>query len=533
MFRFRFQQCLLPILLLVWGFGQSPLAFGQENALQRLTEPIEAIPGTLVILGGDALPDAIWNRFVELAGGPKAKLVVIAGDLLSTGKNDSWSEVKLAKIVRIDSPFPTQAYDMEIMKLLRDATGVWIDDNDRGSLIGLCNDKPIIKELRQVFARGGVVGGTTSLSQLMIEEGSSTPKLAEGIGLLPGVIVDRQVLKRNRINRLLSALNQRPGNAGIGVDDQTAVIIRGRAISVVGGSHAVLCLPPSARRTASVQVLKAGDRADLVALSRSAIARSGPLFPPEKCEEPRVAKGSLLIGGGGGMGEAIWKRFIEMAGGPEARIVVIPTAMEDPLAPESGEARALKRFGAKNVVSLHTRSRRVANDPKFYAPLKEAMGVWFSGGRQWRFVDAYEGTQTEREIRAVLARGGAIGGSSAGASIQSEYMPRGDPMGNLNIIAEGYERGFGYLKGVAVDQHFFARKRLKDMTELMGVYPQLLGIGIDEGTVIIVRDNIMEVVGKSKVAVYNRKGASSNQEKDYEELPAGSRYDLVARKRLP
>ena len=111
-------------------------------------------------------------------------------------------------------------------------------------------------------------------------------------------------------------------------------------------------------------------------------------------------------------------------------------------------------------------------------------------------------------------------------------MPRGDPLGNLNIIADGYERGFGFLKGVAVDQHFFARKRTQDMTELMAAYPQLLGIGIDEGTVIVVRGSVMEVAGKSKVAVYDRRKPVKNGANDYEELPAGAKYDLEKRQRL-
>ena len=112
-------------------------------------------------------------------------------------------------------------------------------------------------------------------------------------------------------------------------------------------------------------------------------------------------------------------------------------------------------------------------------------------------------------------------------------MPRGDPLGNRNIIAEGYERGFGFLKGAAVDQHFFARKRQKDMTELMKAYPQFLGIGIDEGTVIVVQGSILEVMGASKVAVYDRRKPAKSDAPDYEELPAGAKYDLVKRERLP
>jgi cyanophycinase len=245
-----------------------------------------------------------------------------------------------------------------------------------------------------------------------------------------------------------------------------------------------------------------------------------------------VTHGTLFIGGGGRLAMDIWKRFIALAGGPDAPIVVIPTANDDPVPTDPVEARMLRKAGATHVTVLHTRSRAEADKPSFCAPLKDARGVWFTGGRQWRFVDAYEGTAAERAFHAVLARGGVIGGSSAGASIQSEYMPRGDPLGNRNIIADGYERGFGFLKGVAVDQHFFKRKRTADMTELMDTYPQLLGIGIDEGTVAVVRGSVLEVIGASKIAVYDRRKPVVPGQPDYEVLPSGACYDLVARNRV-
>jgi cyanophycinase len=157
--------------------------------------------------------------------------------------------------------------------------------------------------------------------------------------------------------------------------------------------------------------------------------------------------------------------------------------------------------------------------------------VWFSGGRQWRFVDAYAGTLTEKRFHEVLARGGAIGGSSAGASIQSEYMPRGHPLGNTVMAAEGYEKGFCFLPGCAVDQHFFARKRLADMTGLMKAYPQYLGIGIDEATAIVVTGSTAEVIGRTKVAFYDY-SKKPGGEKDYVEVAAGEKYDLKARKKI-
>ncbi|MDP2955743.1 MAG: Type 1 glutamine amidotransferase-like domain-containing protein, partial [Longimicrobiales bacterium] len=113
----------------------------------------------------------------------------------------------------------------------------------------------------------------------------------------------------------------------------------------------------------------------------------------------------------------IYKRFIELAGGPDAPLVMIPTA--------GGEAEydefyrglnAWREAGARNLTILHTTDRNEADTDAFIEPLKTAHGVFFFGGRQWHLVDAYAGTKTEAAIRAVLERGGVIGGSSAGAS---------------------------------------------------------------------------------------------------------------------
>jgi cyanophycinase len=235
----------------------------------------------------------------------------------------------------------------------------------------------------------------------------------------------------------------------------------------------------------------------------------------------------VLVGGGGTTPE-IMNRFFDLAGGKDSLIVVVPTASESSTGDDASDAKFLKTWGATNVKVLHTRNRKTADDPEFSKVLLNAQGVWFGGGRQWRFVDAYEGTLTEKRFHEVLARGGVIGGSSAGASIQSEYMPRGHPLGNRPIAVEGYERGFGFLPGCAVDQHFFAKNRDQDMTALMKQHPQFLGIGLDESTAIIVRGSIAEVIGKGKVAFYD--AANANHSPDYLALTDGAKYDLAARK---
>ena len=205
--------------------------------------------------------------------------------------------------------------------------------------------------------------------------------------------------------------------------------------------------------------------------------------------------GSLVIAGGGVSDPAIYERFVSLAGGPEAPIVVIPTA-------GSGETygdfwpglQRLRDAGAVNLKVLHTRDPQEADREDFVAPLLEARGVWFSGGRQWRLVDAYLGTRTLEEIRGVLERGGVIGGSSAGATIQGSYLVRGDSSTNTIMMGDHTE-GFGFLANVGIDQHLLRRNRHFDLVEVIEAHPELLGIGLDEDTAIVVRGNTFEVIG--------------------------------------
>ena len=132
-------------------------------------------------------------------------------------------------------------------------------------------------------------------------------------------------------------------------------------------------------------------------------------------------------------------------------------------------------------------------------------------------------------MKDVLKRGGVIAGSSAGASIQAEYLARATPIENFDIMAAGYERGgLGFIVGVAIDQHFSQRGRQKDMAKLVDCYPQLLGIGLDEATAIIVQKSTAEIVGRGKVFFYDRSQTAAD-DVDYVALPAGSSYNLATR----
>jgi cyanophycinase len=231
--------------------------------------------------------------------------------------------------------------------------------------------------------------------------------------------------------------------------------------------------------------------------------------PAPEIQERRIgpANGTLLIAGGGPLGPEIWGRFLELAGGPDAGIVVIPTAGTDDVFPSDWPGlQGLRAAGARNVTVLHTRERDEANSEAFVQIIREASGVWFPGGRQWRLVDAYLGTRIHEELFGLLDRGGVIGGTSAGASIQASFLVRGDPATNTILVSPDYQVGFGFLSETAVDQHLLTRNRQEDLWELLELQPELLGIGLDEGTAIVVRGDTAEVIGTSRVILYDASG---------------------------
>jgi cyanophycinase len=243
-------------------------------------------------------------------------------------------------------------------------------------------------------------------------------------------------------------------------------------------------------------------------------------------------RGSVIVVGGGSLGPEIYAKFIERAGGPSALIVDVPTAGGDSVYSASYRGtQAWKAAGVKNIVVLHTIDRRIADSDSFVAPLKRAGGVWFEGGRQYHLVDRYAGTKTEREFHNVLARGGVVGGSSAGASILGSFLVRGAPSNNNFIIVyPGYETGFGFLRGVGIDQHVVARERLPDLADsLLPRHPEVLGISEDEGTAWVVRGDVGEIIGRNKAFVYGGKDAN-DPGKPFLTLYPGDRYDLAARR---
>lgn len=241
-------------------------------------------------------------------------------------------------------------------------------------------------------------------------------------------------------------------------------------------------------------------------------------------------QGSLVVVGGALRDPEIVRAFIERAGGPDAPIVVIPTAGGGDDADYGPECRCLNQLrenGARNLTVLHSYDPEVADTEAFAEPLQTAGGVWFPGGRQWRLADSYLGTATEVALQGVLDRGGVIGGTSAGASIQGSYLARGDTRSNTVMMGD-HEVGFGYLRSTAIDQHLLARNRQFDMLEVIEAHPDLLGIGLDEDTAILVDGDRMEVMGRGYVAIYDA-GARLEGGGPFYLLRAGDTFDLATR----
>lgn len=251
---------------------------------------------------------------------------------------------------------------------------------------------------------------------------------------------------------------------------------------------------------------------------------------PAATQQVGPERGSLVIVGGAMQSPEIVQAFIDRAGGPDAPIVVIPTAGgadDEAYGPWCTCTRQLRENGARNVVVLHTYDPAVADTEAFVAPLRTARGVWFPGGRQWRLADSYLGTRTEAALQGVLDRGGVIGGSSAGASIQGSYLARGDTRSNTVMMGD-HEVGFGYMKNTAIDQHLLARNRQFDMLEIIEARPDLLGIGLDEDTAILVDGDRFQVLGRGYVAIYDAV-AQAEGGRPFYLLREGDRFDLVTR----
>src|SRR4051812_10988501 len=208
------------------------------------------------------------------------------------------------------------------------------------------------------------------------------------------------------------------------------------------------------------------------------------------------AKGHLLVVGGGKIDDAVLKRALEMAGGPQAPIAILPQASE---VPDAGEKSAdmWRALGATNI----TVAAAVQQDAT-KASLRAATLIWMPGGQQTRLMKALQDADIPAILRERYQAGAVIGGTSAGAAVMSALMMTGESdLQSITSQATKLSEGLGLWAEVIVDQHFLKRQRFNRLFSAVLDHPDKIGVGIDEGTAVIVGPENWEIVGASKVLV--------------------------------
>lgn len=521
------------VVLLSSAFYLASFAAAADVAPPKIDARLRpsGLEGAVILDTNDRPSAATIARFFELAKADTAKpLVLVVGEARAEGILDLLAARPAGALEILKLNNAAAANASATVDSLRKASGVWLfAAGTPAEALGILAGTAGAKELRELRLRGGVVAASGAAAWLLPSSFLATAEqVLPALDILPGTLVSHEA----NAKALDKALENTPAVLGMQMGNGSGIIATGRELRSLGDGAVALVMARSPARELRTVVLRPGRPVDYNEMRRSALGRGQVPYPPKQVAAPEVPKGTLIIVGGGGMPADIAKRFVELGGGANGTFVVLPISNPDPLQPRDMGDGFLRRNGAKNVFVIKDREQKDLEDPKNIEILKKATAVWFGGGRQWRFVDAYEGTKLHDLFRDVLRRGGVIGGSSAGATIQGDYLCRGAPGGPNYIICEGYERGLGFLPGVAIDQHFTQRNRLKDMVLLMKTYPQFLGIGLDEATAIVVQGHTAEVMGTNQVHFYDRRKPVVEGQPDHDSLKAGARYDLKERKAL-
>jgi cyanophycinase len=247
-------------------------------------------------------------------------------------------------------------------------------------------------------------------------------------------------------------------------------------------------------------------------------------------------RGWLVIEGGSApLNPVVAEKFRELIGGADEKVLFSPTALDDDQVQREIQSGSLQKaakehMGLRNYEIFNTHDRKLADSKEFATKIRSARGIWFGGGRPGRIAEAYLGTETQRELQSFYRNGGVIGGSSAGAMIQSSFLVRGgvDNEDFSRFISKKNREGFGFLPNAAIDVHVNQRHGEDDLGEVLAAHPELLCIGLDAGTAIVVHGNQFEVIGGSNARVIITDG-KEHDGKSYYFLKRGDRFDLVRR----
>ncbi|HPI38422.1 MAG TPA: cyanophycinase [Ignavibacteriaceae bacterium] len=230
------------------------------------------------------------------------------------------------------------------------------------------------------------------------------------------------------------------------------------------------------------------------------------------------SKGHLVIIGGGERTDTIMKEIITLAGGNDAKVMIIPNASSIPFEVGAEQKEEFQKLGCRNTGFIVLDSTLVNSD-EVIGKFDTVNCVFFSGGDQSNLTRVLNNSKLLTRIKEIYNNGGVVSGTSAGAAVMSELMLTGNELINkdssasfISIQEKNIEikQGFGFITTAIIDQHFIKRKRLNRLISLIIENPSLHGIGIDESTAIIVKpDNTFEVLGENQVIVFDATGAKN------------------------
>jgi cyanophycinase len=559
-------------------------------------------PGAVMLHGGGkGLADDVRQEFVRLAGGKHAHIVLLPSEMCQIGKDENgepltptesaaeyekrlaaprqygrWAKLESDRQV-VDFHFLYRdSHDAKsnerFYTLLENATGVWLPAYDQEWLPReFAAEYPRTTSrfqlaLRQVVARGGVVGGLgggmNSLGETIIasdaigERGWIKAKVGFGLALFGGAVVDQNFearagrlermtdLLRNgaRLNRLANTPGVERRTIGLGVERQTAMVLQGNTVRVLGEGRGHVFLKSNGDRTITWRTLGPGEAPVAIQTSADskqapqAIAYSSPRsMNPFGMPEPLDAThpGSVVLHGGGNTDEII-DLFPRLMLSAKPCLIHCPAAREScrpsvecngaKLAARLEEVfspwRDLQKSGRiSELVFVTTSSGADANRPEFVKPLAGADALWFCGGDQKPLasllVDRQEPTLFQREAAKIVSRGGIVGGTSAGLAIMPEIMIEGGEAVDGRPEQATLSRGLGLMTNVLAEQHFDARTgRIERLTGLLRDHKRLgnfmttsqpgrlIGLAVEEDTALIAQGKRVRVVGRNLAHVF-------------------------------
>jgi cyanophycinase len=224
--------------------------------------------------------------------------------------------------------------------------------------------------------------------------------------------------------------------------------------------------------------------------------------------QSKAAKGNLFIIGGGNRSDALMKEMLNTANlKVNDYIIVLPMASEIPDSGFKSIAAQLKKLDNKTVRNFNF-SKHDVNDKKWVDSLTGAKLIYILGGDQNRFMKSVLNTPVYTAIHKAYQNGATIAGTSAGAAVMSKYMITGKQLSDT-VYKETFNKlwdknieftqGMGLLENTIIDQHFLKRNRYNRLISALAAHPDLVCIGIDESTAIIVHGNKATVAGESQV----------------------------------